>query len=636
MIRSLPKTVVTLLVCAALGAGLWRGARAHAQLPGLGTIEGFDANEYYAPANTQLAWRITGAKAQPQAGNRYLLSGMQLRMFGPTGERKLVVEAPACLYDYVTRSASSPGRLKVQIEEGRLELEGTGFLWQQTEQTNSTLTISNQVHATVQHTMINPPGGATASVMVITSRQFEFVTAKHQAVFQDEVHAEDADIEFKCGRLTANASTDGGAFDALTAEGSVAITGKTDGLAAIAEHAFYARTNEMMALTGKVAWKQGAQEGRAERATIRRLEREFGADGNVAVKLPRAALGFGGLLPGGTNIVTPVTNLAARVDLFADHLQVSSNLTVIQGAVRVRDETNQLSCDKIVVESFPANAGQTAIADGHVVICHGDADQCLRSDRAVYTKSTGTVVFTGHPTWKLSPSEGRAECVTVHDSGEIQAAGDVAARVTMAAQSNSFLNLFPNAADTIQATRVIEVFARELKASERRISLQGNARLHQSPITGSEPHLQCATLDLFFATNSHHVELMQAKDQVRFEQGTAGVTNGPNAYRLLTAGSLTAAWNSPTGALSNFIAEGGVQAEQAGSVANGQRAAYTSATDVLELTGQPTLDTPEATITGADKIIWDKKSSGFSVRGRYQVTGRPGALKRKLEAPPPR
>ena len=58
--------MLTLLTCVALCGVLWCGVSAYAQLSGLGTAEGFDANEYYeAPDNTKLKWRITGAKAQP-------------------------------------------------------------------------------------------------------------------------------------------------------------------------------------------------------------------------------------------------------------------------------------------------------------------------------------------------------------------------------------------------------------------------------------------------------------------------------------------------------------------------------------------------------------------------------------------
>ena len=184
MSRSLFKTLVTLLTCAALCAVMWHSLPALAQLAGVGTIEGFDANEYYeAPDNTMLKWRITGAKAQPRDRGQLLLSGMQLQMFGKAGEHKLVVDAPECLYDPTKRTASSAGKLKVQVEAGRLAIQGEGFLWRQAGQTNWTLTISNQVRCVVQRATTNATGVTAAVPMLITARQFEFDSRDTKACF---------------------------------------------------------------------------------------------------------------------------------------------------------------------------------------------------------------------------------------------------------------------------------------------------------------------------------------------------------------------------------------------------------------------------------------------------------------------
>jgi lipopolysaccharide export system protein LptA len=352
---------------------------------------------------------------------------------------------------------------------------------------------------------------------------------------------------------------------------------------------------------------------------------------------------LGGLLADATNPVATATNRTVLVDLFAEHLQVSSNLTVIQGAVRLGDKTNQLSCDKLVVHSSTNNAAeQTAVAEGHVVVCLAGEDQCLRSDHAVFSKTSGDAVFTGQPTWKLSPSEGRAERVTVRRSREVQALGEVAARVELPAQSTQLMNFFPTepatnqtAAATNHAPLTIEVFAREMTASEQLVSLRGDARVHQFPITGSEPHLRCETLDLFFATNTHRVELMEAKHQVRFEQGKAGVTNGPDVYRRFTAERLSAAWTSPTGGPSSFIAEQQVVIDSPDNKglanhATADKLTYThkiengTTNQTMELTGHPQLTNTLGRLVG-DLIIWDLANDRISTRN-YNVNLNPGAL----------
>jgi hypothetical protein len=57
------------------------------------------------------------------------------------GRPEIVVNAPECTYDQLNGTASSPGRLQVQYQEGKIRVEGEGFLWRQTD---SFLTISNR------------------------------------------------------------------------------------------------------------------------------------------------------------------------------------------------------------------------------------------------------------------------------------------------------------------------------------------------------------------------------------------------------------------------------------------------------------------------------------------------------------
>lgn len=605
----------------------WLAMRVPAQLT-IGTVEGFDANEYYpAPDNTKLRWRITGAKAEPRERAVVLLTDMKLRTLRLNGEAELSVDAPQCLFDSIKRTATSPGKLKVLVNDGRFVIEGEGFFWQMTQETNWMLIISNKVGATVQQ----PGTNATPAFLTIAARRFTFDTVQQEAVFSEGVLAEDAEIEMRCDVLSAALEITNSAPDTLKMERNVAVLSKREQLSAKSDRAFYARTNESLSLTGNVSWQQGGQSGSAERVVLRRLEKEFAADGRVSVQLPRGSLGLGGLLPTNASPVNATTNAGAPIHLSAAHLLVRSNFTLIEGKVRIQDATNRISCDKIVSETIGPE--QTAVAEGQVVVCRGGEDQCLRAERGVYTKSTGAAVFTGQPNWKLDQSEGRADQITFRDAGEIDAVGNVAARVTLAGQSNSFLSLFPTPAGTNQSSRALELFARELTASKSLVTLAGDARVHHSPITGSEPHLRCETLALHFATNSSHVERMAAKDNVRFEQGTAGVTNGPNAHSRMTAARLTAFCEATNGALRELVAEGGVVAEQPGSVARAERTTYTAATEILELTGQPTLRTPEANVTGAERIVWDRKHNRVSARGLFDGTAQSGPL-RKLISPP--
>lgn len=622
------KTSVAFLTCAAALAGVWFGARVQAQ-PSLGTAENFTTSEYFdAPNEKQIKSLITGAEAQPQSGGRYLLKQLKIETFRVTGEREIVIEAPACVYDSVARTAGSAGRLQIQSGDGRFSVAGEGFLWQERE---GRLTISNQVRSVIQRATTNAVTEASAP-LVITSRWFSFDATNQYAVFHEEVHGDDPEMEFTCGQLAVHAAPGERTFEVIEAGQSPVIIGKADGRRVTADRAVYTRADERAELVSNVAWQQGRHSGRADRAVVLRLEKDFTAEGHVAMKLPRESLGAGGLLLSGSNAPVALADTnAPLVDLFADHFHSRSNLLVAEGAVRLMDITNRLACDKLTVQSATASAPEeTAVAEGNVVVERGGGS--LRAARAVYSKSDATIVFTGDPKWMQAQLEGQAERVTIHsETGEIRAENHVAVKVPLGAQQASLPTLFPTAADTNSVPQVIEIFAQEFLAQERRVIFLGDVRSHQLPITGNESRLQCEELEMKFAPASHQTESLQARRNVVFEQGRPGVTNGPAIYRKLSTHTLTARSDPTTGAWLNLVAEGDVQIAQPGSLAGGGRATYTAATDFLELTDSPVLETPQILITDARTLYWDKANARFAGTGPFKIKFKPEAVRQTAE-----
>ncbi|HXF09431.1 MAG TPA: hypothetical protein VN625_01515 [Desulfuromonadaceae bacterium] len=109
---------------------------------------GFTAIDYYeAPNQMQMRSRMSGAEAQPMTGGLLVVKGLKLEMFTTNGETQVVVHAPECVYNTIKHTANSPGRLSLQNGDGKIRIEGTGFQWQQD---NSILTISNNVHTTIE------------------------------------------------------------------------------------------------------------------------------------------------------------------------------------------------------------------------------------------------------------------------------------------------------------------------------------------------------------------------------------------------------------------------------------------------------------------------------------------------------
>jgi len=102
----------------------------------------FTSIEYYpAPNQQQMKSRLSGAEAQPLPGGLLAIKQLRLEMFSTNGNTNIVVTAPECVYNQLDGTASSAGQLQVQTGDGKVRVEGEGFLWRQSD---SFLNISNQ------------------------------------------------------------------------------------------------------------------------------------------------------------------------------------------------------------------------------------------------------------------------------------------------------------------------------------------------------------------------------------------------------------------------------------------------------------------------------------------------------------
>jgi hypothetical protein len=119
-----------------------------AQQSPAGHASDFSSASYCEPPNQQLMKsRLSGAEAQPEAGGLLVIKQFRLEMFDTNGAVEMVAKAPDCVYDTLHGVASSQSHLWVESGDGKSHVEGDGFLWQQT---NSFLTISNNVHTVIQ------------------------------------------------------------------------------------------------------------------------------------------------------------------------------------------------------------------------------------------------------------------------------------------------------------------------------------------------------------------------------------------------------------------------------------------------------------------------------------------------------
>jgi len=119
-----------------------------AQQTPAGYATDFTSVEYYtAPNQMRMKSRLSGAEAQPMEGGLLLIKQLKLEMFATNGQPQVVVNAPECVYDSANGTANSSGKLLLQNGDGKIRIEGEGFLWRQTDEF---LTISNSVRTTIE------------------------------------------------------------------------------------------------------------------------------------------------------------------------------------------------------------------------------------------------------------------------------------------------------------------------------------------------------------------------------------------------------------------------------------------------------------------------------------------------------
>jgi hypothetical protein len=137
--------IPVLSVCTALS---FSGNRGLAQSTAASHATDFTSVEFYAPPNqTQMKSRLSGAEAQPEPGGLLIIKQLKLETFNTNGNPQAVVKAPECIYDTMNDTANSAGHLQLENGDGKIRIEGDGFLWRQED---SFLTISNRVRTVIE------------------------------------------------------------------------------------------------------------------------------------------------------------------------------------------------------------------------------------------------------------------------------------------------------------------------------------------------------------------------------------------------------------------------------------------------------------------------------------------------------
>jgi lipopolysaccharide export system protein LptA len=189
-------------------------------------------------------------------------------MFETNGQPQVVVSAPECIYDLSDHLANSPGKLFLRNGDGKIHIEGEGFLWRQAE---SFLTISNDVKTLIASIVLAATSlNATAQTnsvattnsvhgpTLITSRAGNFDMNARHAIYSGDVRVTDPQMKLTCEWLIADLPQSG-QINHIVAETNVVIDftdQKGRATHATGEKAVYnfnvqnGTTNETVTLTG--------------------------------------------------------------------------------------------------------------------------------------------------------------------------------------------------------------------------------------------------------------------------------------------------------------------------------------------------------------------------------------------------
>lgn len=541
-------------------------------------IEDFKSPEFYPPPNqAQMKSIVQGAEAEPQTGNRYLLRQLTLKTFRVTGETEMAAESPACIFDSDSHVVTSINHVKMQTGDNRFLIEGEGFAW---IQTNANFFLSNRVHTVIRRDLFAKPGQTNATAaseerIEIFADRFDYDRKSGNAVYRNNVRANGTNWTMRCEQLAVKIPETGQTVESLTAERDVTIDWEETHVTA--GRAVYSVPDDVATLTGNPSWRMDKKEGRGDEIVLDRTNGVFRATGNAYLKLPRSATNSIGLLNATANTSVPAaTN--QFIEISSDHYELRTNVTVFRGGVRAAELADtqsraQLRCGALTVFIGGTNQIQSAIAEKDVVIEQGDSR--IMGERGLFSGKDSRLELTGNPSWRMGERQGKGDLLVLDQ-----------VREEMSVRGNAYMKL-PR---------------RELGSlAETNTALRING-----PDTNQFAEIFC--------------------EQYEVGKASALFTGGvrvEDPQMKLTSASLTME-PTPDGKPGKITADGRVAIDAADpngkkTRATGARAVYNLLNSILELSGNPRLESEQGTVTG-DVIQWHRTNDTVVVPN-YRVRG---------------
>jgi lipopolysaccharide transport protein LptA len=438
-------------------------------------------------------------------------------------------------------------------------------------------------------------GAGRAKPVTIHADAFDFEARANMATYTGNVRVDDLpDSELTARKVTAHMPEGGGGITRIVAEQDVVIhyheeqNGKRVTRTGRGGRAVYEAAGESVVLTGNPSLETAEGRLSGEQVMLNRKDDRLAAKGRVRMELQQGATTGG--KPGDKAIIQ------------ADDFEFDSARRVAKYAGNVRVEglpDMDLACQHMLVH-LAAEGGriERLEADREVVIHYSELVEGKRAvrtatgDKAVYEAVTDTVVLTGNPVLETAEGKLFAQRVRLKRT-EKHLAAEGAVRMEMKAGVTGGGNSRPGAAAR-RKPMTIHADAFEYSAAERVAHYRGNVRVDDLP----EMELTCRNMTALVAPSGGGIERIVAEEDVVIDFHEE--RNGRHEKRT----------------------------------ARGRRAVFESAADTVTLTGDPTVQVAEGTLT-AEAIIYDRTLQLLRAVGERQIVGDPAVLRERNAARSP-
>ena len=623
------------------------------------------AGFYPAPNQNVKKYIITGTEGIPLTNNTVLVKVLKIQTFplnGPPGVPEMILEAPECILDQNAGIANSSGHMKVRSGDGKLHLEGDGFLFRQ-EKTNMSLTLSNHVHTTIERNLLTQSGTnesvrinlapatnastATNQFLHIYSDHFFFDRLSNLFNYSGHVHVDDVQMDLTSETMTIQRSTNN-AINNIVADGSVVIIDKSTGGRTTGDHAVYVSEDgrQVVQLTGHPHWEQKGSEATAKLfildRPIEKTNNTFRAEGDAYLKLPRQSIGQSGIMMAGP---AGATNSPVDTNKFVE-----------------------IYSDTMNFQLPPTNGPiQTFRADKNVIILDRDRKSRATGGQAFYDRNTGLLELTENPLWQVDQKVAKGGILIFNaiektftartnaymriPTGALGGSALVSSSKPGAA-TNQFIEVLSSYYESgdgvltfhdhvqsalannesVVATLDSETLQVTYTTNQLQSIVAGtNVYAHILPFTNAlgrttEKELKCDQLVVRMRPGTNGlIEQIVADQNVKTVQNTsftpiATRTNTPKPVRLtLNTDLMTANFLPTTNALEILTADKHVVLTRNEVTAHGDQVVYTGTNEIGQLTGNAEIVLTNTTLTG-EAFTLDQRINKLFTRNYKMVT----------------